>query len=41
MRDLEDTLGIRQPGLSQKIAELREAGFVGTREGATVFTLER
>ncbi len=28
VRDLEDTLGIRQPGLSQQIAELREAGFI-------------
>jgi DNA-binding transcriptional ArsR family regulator len=33
VRDLEDTLGIRQPGLSQQIAELRDAGFItGRRE---------
>jgi DNA-binding transcriptional ArsR family regulator len=36
VRDLEDTLGIRQPGLSQQIAELREAGLiVGRRDGKT------
>lgn len=38
VRDLEDTLGIRQPGLSQQIAELREAGFiVGRKESKSVF----
>ncbi len=38
VRDLEDTLGIRQPGLSQQIAELREAGFiVGRKDSKTVF----
>jgi DNA-binding transcriptional ArsR family regulator len=28
VRELEDRLGIRQPGLSQQIAELREAGLI-------------
>lgn len=38
VRELEDTLGIRQPGLSQQIAELREAGLiVGRKEGKQVF----
>ena len=38
VRDLEDTLGIRQPGLSQQLAELREAGFiVGRKEAKSVF----
>ena len=38
VRDLEDTLGIRQPGLSQQIAELREAGLiVGSEESKKVF----
>lgn len=38
VRDLEDTLGLRQPGLSQQIAELREAGFiVGRRESKSVY----
>ena len=38
VRDLEDTLGIRQPGLSQQLAELREAGFVsGRKESKSVF----
>jgi len=32
VRDLEDTLGIRQPGLSQQIAELRAAGFIVGRK---------
>lgn len=32
VRDLEDTLGIRQPGLSQQIAELREAGLIAGRK---------
>ena len=38
VRDLEDTLGIRQPGLSQQIAELRDAGFiVGRKESKSMF----
>lgn len=38
VRDLEDTLGIRQPGLSQQLAELREAGLiVGRKESKAVF----
>jgi DNA-binding transcriptional ArsR family regulator len=38
VRDLEDTLGIRQPGLSQQLAELREAGLiVGRKESKSVF----
>ncbi len=38
VRDLEDTLGIRQPGLSQQIAELREAGFIiGRKESKNRF----
>jgi len=38
VRDLEDLLGIRQPGLSQQIAELREAGLIaGRKEGKHVF----
>ena len=38
MRDLEYTLGIRQPGLSQQIAELREAGFIiGRKESKHMF----
>ncbi len=38
VRDLEDTLGIRQPGLSQQLAELREAGMiVGRKESKSVF----
>lgn len=38
VRELEDTLGIRQPGLSQQIAELREAGMiVGRKESKSVF----
>ena len=38
VRDLEDTLGIRQPGLSQQIAELRESGLVvGRKEGKNMF----
>ncbi|MBO6727103.1 MAG: winged helix-turn-helix transcriptional regulator [Rhizobiaceae bacterium] len=32
VRDLEDTLGIRQPGLSQQIAELRNAGLIVGRK---------
>ncbi|MCQ4162997.1 metalloregulator ArsR/SmtB family transcription factor [Roseomonas sp. GC11] len=35
---LEEQLGIRQPGLSQQLAALREAGLVATRrEGKAVF----
>jgi DNA-binding transcriptional ArsR family regulator len=38
VRDLEDTLAIRQPGLSQQIAELREAGLiVGRKESKHMF----
>lgn len=38
VRDLEDTLGIRQPGLSQQIAELRDAGIiVGRKESKNMF----
>lgn len=38
VRELEDRLGIRQPGLSQQIAELREAGFiVGRKESKHMF----
>ncbi|OYY12476.1 MAG: transcriptional regulator [Rhizobiales bacterium 35-68-8] len=38
VRELEDSLGIRQPGLSQQIAELREAGLIaGRKEGKQVF----
>lgn len=38
VRQLEDMLGIRQPGLSQQIAELREAGLItGRKEGKQVF----
>jgi len=38
VRDLEDTLGIRQPGLSQQIAELREAGLIaGRKDGKSMF----
>lgn len=38
VRELEDLLGIRQPGLSQQLAELREAGLVaGRKEGKHVF----
>ena len=38
VRDLEDTLGIRQPGLSQQIAELRKAGLiVGRKESKNMF----
>ena len=38
VRQLEDGLGIRQPGLSQQLAELREAGLiVGRKEGKQVF----
>jgi DNA-binding transcriptional ArsR family regulator len=34
VRDLEDTLGLRQPALSQQIAELREAGFIVGRKAS-------
>jgi DNA-binding transcriptional ArsR family regulator len=38
VRDLEDALGIRQPGLSQQLAELREAGLIaGRKDGKQVF----
>lgn len=38
VRELEDLLDIRQPGLSQQIAELRRAGLiVGRKEGKRVF----
>ena len=38
VRDLEDTLGIRQPGLSQQIAELRDAGLIiGRKESKNMF----
>lgn len=38
VRDLEELLGIRQPGLSQQLAELREAGLIASRKsGKQVF----
>ncbi|MDQ2067956.1 metalloregulator ArsR/SmtB family transcription factor [Xinfangfangia sp. CPCC 101601] len=38
VRDLEDSLGIRQPGLSQQIAGLREAGIIqGRKAGKHIF----
>lgn len=38
VRELEDILGIRQPGLSQQLAELRAAGLIeGRKEGKHVF----
>ncbi|MFC0218610.1 ArsR/SmtB family transcription factor [Pseudochelatococcus lubricantis] len=38
VRQLEDLLGIRQPGLSQQLAELRTAGLIeGRKEGREVF----
>jgi DNA-binding transcriptional ArsR family regulator len=38
VRDLEDTLGLRQPALSQQIAELREAGLIsGRKESKNMF----
>ncbi|CAN7388802.1 metalloregulator ArsR/SmtB family transcription factor [Aminobacter sp. LjRoot7] len=38
VRDLEDSLGIRQPGLSQQLAELRDAGLIaGRKESKSVF----
>lgn len=37
VRELEDSLAIRQPGLSQQLAELREAGLVAShKEGKSV-----
>lgn len=32
VRELEDLLGIRQPGLSQQLAELRVAGLISARK---------
>ncbi len=38
VRELEDALGIRQPGLSQQLAGLREAGLIqGRKEGKHIF----
>ncbi|MCD7059355.1 ArsR/SmtB family transcription factor [Pelagibacterium xiamenense] len=38
VRELEDLLDIRQPGLSQQLAELRAAGMIaGRKEGKAVF----
>ncbi len=38
VRELEDTLHIRQPGLSQQIAELRASGIVsGRKAGKNMF----
>lgn len=38
VRELENLLGIRQPGLSQQLAELREAELIVSRkEGKQVF----
>ncbi len=38
VRELEDLLDIRQPGLSQQLAELRQAGLIeGRKEGKQVF----
>lgn len=38
VRALEDALGIRQPGLSQQLAGLREAGLIqGRKEGKHIF----
>lgn len=38
VRQMEDMLGIRQPGLSQQLAELRTAGLIASRkEGREVF----
>lgn len=38
VRELEDGLGIRQPGLSQQLSELRRAGLItGRKEGKQVF----
>lgn len=38
VRQMEDMLGIRQPGLSQQLAELRTAGLIaGRKDGREVF----
>ncbi len=38
VRELEDNLGIRQPGLSQQLAELRQAGLIiGRKESKNVY----
>lgn len=38
VRELEDLLDIRQPGLSQQLAELRQADLIaGRKEGKQVF----
>jgi len=38
VRELEDLLSIRQPGLSQQLAELRQAGLIaGRKQGKQVF----
>lgn len=38
VRELEEGLGIRQPGLSQQLAELRDAGLiVGRKESKSVY----
>lgn len=38
VRTLEDRLGIRQPGLSQQLAELRNAGMItGRKAGKQMF----
>ncbi|WP_226934277.1 ArsR/SmtB family transcription factor [Pseudogemmobacter faecipullorum] len=38
VRELEDALGIRQPGLSQQLAGLREAGLIlGRKAGKHIF----
>lgn len=38
VRELEDLLHIRQPGLSQQLAELRQAGLIaGRKQGKQVF----
>lgn len=38
VRDLEETLGLRQPSLSQQLGELRQAGMIeGRKEGKQMF----
>lgn len=38
VHELEELLGIRQPGLSQQLAELRQAGLVaGRKQGKAVY----